>query len=168
MNPKNCVRRGFLNLTNTLLFVLTEQCLIIANIYWNERITSILTTMLKWSQEINSFSLYHCVCCNVMWTSAWEGVQQGDMKLNKPTQASTRQKQASGYSDASATSSSSSRSTKFPVEPALCCLFGSNGSTTICSVPLISALQNGQPCPSESCWVKTLNCNEHTYLFVFH
>lgn len=28
--------------------------------------------------------------------------------------------------------------------------FGSNGSTTICSVPLISALQNGHPWPSES------------------
>lgn len=27
----------------------------------------------------------------------------------------------------------------------LCCLFGSKASTTICSVPLISALQNGQP-----------------------
>ena len=33
------------------------------------------------------------------------------------------------------------------------CLVGSKGSTTICSVPLISARQNGQPppFPSESC-----------------
>lgn len=28
----------------------------------------------------------------------------------------------------------------------LCCLRGSKASTTICSVPLISARQNGQPC----------------------
>ena len=32
---------------------------------------------------------------------------------------------------------------------------GSNGSTTTSSVPLISARQNGQPCPSDSCDVPT-------------
>lgn len=44
--------------------------------------------------------------------------------------------------------------------PGRCVLRGSNGSITICSVPLISARQNGQPCPSES-----YNC---IYNIVFH
>lgn len=46
--------------------------------------------------------------------------------------------------------SSSSISTTCGRELALCCRLGSKGSTTICSVPLISARQKGQPWPSES------------------
>lgn len=56
------------------------------------------------------------------------------------------------YSELSADSTSSSSSRSSGAQPALlCCRFGSKGSTTICSVPLISARQNGHPCPSESC-----------------
>jgi hypothetical protein len=51
------------------------------------------------------------------------------------------------------TSSSSSRSTRLPVDPALCWRLGSKGSTTIDSVPFISARQKGQPTPSDSCKV---------------
>jgi len=64
------------------------------------------------------------------------------------------------------TSSSSSRSTRFPVDPALCWRFGSNGSTTIDSVPLISARQNGQPTPSDSC--KCMNHLIHLYFQRFN
>lgn len=41
----------------------------------------------------------------------------------------------------------------------LCCFRGSKASTTICSVPLISALQNGHPCGRETknkMWVEIL------------
>lgn len=50
------------------------------------------------------------------------------------------------------TSSSSSIYISWPLDRdcVRCCLWGSNGSTMIVSVPLISARQKGQPWPSES------------------
>lgn len=40
-----------------------------------------------------------------------------------------------------------------------CCLRGSNASTTICSVPLISALQNGHPCKCRKNEIELLDWN---------
>jgi|SRR6218665_2830076 len=42
---------------------------------------------------------------------------------------------------------------------------GSNGSTTTCSVPFISVLQNGHPCPSESCQEETYSLNMANWPF---
>lgn len=68
-------------------------------------------------------------------------------------------------SHSTSVSSSSTFSCFTCIEFRWCCLRGSNASTTICSVPLISALQNGQPCNKLR---KKIKINSPTYLgFIF-
>jgi len=75
-------------------------------------------------------------------------MNQDSLQPNSPQWAKIR-KWLSVLSTSKASSSSSTLGElRMPV---LAVPRGSNGSTTTCSVPLISVRQNGHPCPSESC-----------------